>query len=259
MTRIVEHRNTGYSGVVTFRGTGTLNGETWTSVASTDRRSWTHSRWQVLRLVLRDVSGIDLSVASKAAAVLMCIPANETGWGRNEWNFNAVGMHCSSADAQCTEWPSDREDRRLAAYDDLPSGLRAFWRLYERWATPDERAALLRGELAGLAGVFVRVWGLDTSGGSREANASSLFRGVLNDLAAVGIPAEGLPTWAPMPEGAIARSPDRRPTATGGTSTGGTSTGGTSTRPTARRGGIGALLGLAVMAAVVIGGSKRKG
>jgi len=204
MTVIVAHRNTGMTGAASIRGTARLSGQVLTSVPSSDRRSWVMSRWQVLQFVLRDAEGLDAATAGKAAAVLMAIPANETGWGRNEWNYNAVGMHCTASSPQCTEWPGDAADPRLRAYEDLAEGLRDFWRLYTVRATADERAALLRGELAGLAGVYRRdVWGLGSLEGSREAYASSLFRLVLEELRAAGAPAGELPPFVAMPAGAI--------------------------------------------------------
>jgi len=255
MTTIVAHRNTGMTGAATIRGAGRLSGQVLTSVPSSDRRSWVMSRWQVLQFALRDAEGLDAATAGKAAAVLMCIPANESGWGRQEWNFNAVGMHCTASDPQCTEWPGDAADPRLRAYDDLAEGFRDFWRVFSLRATADERAAVLRGELAGLAGVYRRgVWGVGETGGSREAYASSLFRLALSELAAAGAPAGEIPPYAAMPAGAIGAA-----SATGGGAT--TSTGGTTTSASGgRRGGMGAVLGLALVAALVIGGgSKRKG
>ncbi len=77
----------------------------------------------------RKASDVTPTQAAHAAAVLMCIWANESGWGANEWNYNGCGMHCGSGDAECTEWPGDAADPRLAAYRDLAAAMRAFWRL----------------------------------------------------------------------------------------------------------------------------------
>lgn len=257
MTTIVAHQNTGMTGAATIRGTARLSGEVFTSVPSSDRRSWVMSRWQVLRFVLRDADGLDASTAGKAAAVLMAIPANETGWGRNEWNYNAVGMHCSASSPKCTEWPGDAADPRLRAYDDLAEGLRDFWRLYGVRATAEERAALLRGELGALAGVYRRdVWGLEELGGSREAYASSLFRIVLEELRAAGVPAGELPPYVAMAPGAIGAAATTGGGA--GSGLGGSTVGGAvAGAPSRAKGGL--MLAGVVAALLVFGSKKAKG
>ncbi len=256
MTRIVAHVNTGRNGqTATIRGTGRLSGQVVVTGTSATDVTWTVTRWQVLKFAIADANDVTPTQAAHAAAVLMCIWANESGWGANEWNYNGCGMHCGSGDAECTEWPGDAADPRLAAYQDLAAAMRAFWRLVSQVrATPEELAALYRGELVGLAGLYRRgVFGLGAEPGmTREETASALFRGVRNRLAAGGVAAGEIPPYAPMPAGAIGAA-----AATGGG--GGTSTGGTTTSGAGRRGGgMGAVLGLALVAALVIGGSKRK-
>lgn len=258
MTTIVRAVSTGRDGqVATIRGTGRLSGQVLTTAASTSDVAWTVTRWQVLKFAIADATNVTPTQAAHAAAVLMCVWANESGWGANEWNYNGCGMHCGSGDAECTEWPRDEADPRLAAYRDLAAAMRAFWRVVsEVRATPEELAALYRGELVGLAGLYRRgVFGLTGSEGrTREEEASALFRGVRNRLTAGGVPAGDIPPYAPMPAGAIGAA-----SATGGGgSSGGGATGGGSSSGARRGGGMGAVLGLALVAALVMGGSKRK-
>ena len=124
MTTIVAHVSTGRSGqTATIRGTGRLSGQVVNTAASTTDVTWTVTRWQVLKFAVADAAEVTPQQAGYVATVLMAIWANESGWGANEWNFNGCGMHCSSGDAQCTEWPRDGEDPRLAAYGDLAEAI----------------------------------------------------------------------------------------------------------------------------------------
>ena len=255
MTTIVAHVSTGRSGqTATIRGTGRLSGQVVTTAASTTDVTWTHTRWQVLKFAVADAAEVTPQQAGYAATVLMCIWANESGWGANEWNFNGCGMHCSSGDAQCTEWPRDGEDPRLAAYGDLAEAMRAFFRLV--WTvrtTADERAALLRGELVGLAGLYRRgVFGLSAATGmTREETVSALFRGVRARLAAGGAEAALIAPYAPMAAGAIG--------AAAASVTGvGTVSGATGAVARTSRKGAGALLFLGLLAAAAMS-SKKKG
>lgn len=96
-------------------------------------QTWTESRANVSLFVLQDEHGLTEREARAATLSAVTLWAQETGWGRHEWNWNVSNLHCASTDAtggDCVRFESD--DERLQAFDRLADGVRAFWDRVDR-------------------------------------------------------------------------------------------------------------------------------
>lgn len=180
MTQWVSAVATGWNGErPTIRGRESLSGRVLQSgVASTDRDSWIRSRHEIYAFACRDFFGCTDAQAARAASVALVLLANEAAWGRAEWRWNACGMHCAGG-AMCMRFSPEQGDTELRAYDDIGQAAQDFWRLFDLRATGDELAALQRGELAGLLGVWRRgVW----SNHNSAADLNAMLRRIKETL-----------------------------------------------------------------------------
>lgn len=181
MTQWVSQLATGWNGQrPSIRGEQVLSGQVMQSpVASTDRESWIRSRHALYTFALRDFSARTTEAqAARAASVALVLLANESAWGRAEWRWNACGMHCAGGDL-CMRFSPEQGDTELRAYENIGEAAYDFWRLLDQRGTDDEWAALKRGELAGLLGVWRRgVW----SNHNTAADLNAMLRRIKETL-----------------------------------------------------------------------------
>ena len=98
----------------------------------------------------------------------------ETGWGANEWNYNAGGIHCAANSAECfrENAPAGEVDEEFLAYSSLPAFLQSYFELVAR--TP-MYADAWRYFRAGSANGIVELWRADYSCGAKtKSEATSL-------------------------------------------------------------------------------------
>lgn len=86
-----------------------------------DAREWTRSRAEVLRLAAF-AAGLSSEEADRATRVALVVWANESGWGANEWRWNAWGAHCFGR-YDCQRLTPET----LAAFRDLGEAAAAWW------------------------------------------------------------------------------------------------------------------------------------
>lgn len=147
MTEWVAPERTGRTTVdVTLEGREGLRGESWSGeLAATDRASWARTRAFLLAWALREWFGASELEARNASLVGLVQLANESGWGENEWRWNAAGVHCGSAQL-CQRFTSGG-DRELRAYAAPIDAARDFWAIVKRNSTAEGWRLFLAGDL----------------------------------------------------------------------------------------------------------------
>lgn len=249
MTTWVDAERTGRDGTrPTIRGADRLTGQVRTaSVASTDRASWVLSRWQILAFALEDGYAVSRVEAGRASTVSLVVLALESGYGANEWRWNAAGVGCAGADL-CMRFTDGASDPTLRAYEDLAAGARDFWRLVKRNSRGDEWAQILRGEMLGWAGLWRRG---DWSAGSNSGDdLNTILTRVVADLRAASV-ASDLLDVRPLPAG---YDVSRRRSGGGGSSSARGSS--SDVTPRAKKKGLG-LLALGALALYLVVGKGR--
>lgn len=199
MTTWVDPERTGRDGTrPTIRGADRLSGQVRTaSVASTDRASWVLSRWQILAFALEDGYDVSRVEAGRASTVSLVVLALESGYGANEWRWNAAGVGCAGA-VLCMRFTDGASDPELRAYEDLAAGARDFWRLVKRNARGDEWSRILAGDMLGWAGLWRR--GDWSAGNNTGDDLNTILTRVVTDLRAASV-ASDLLDVRPLPAG----------------------------------------------------------
>lgn len=96
-------------------------------------QTWTQTRANVSLFVLQDEHGFTAQQARNATVPALVLWAQETGYGRHEWNWNPSNLHCRTRDASdgdCVRFASSAE--KLQAFNALGDGVRAFWDRVDR-------------------------------------------------------------------------------------------------------------------------------
>lgn len=199
MTTWVDPERTGRDGTrPTIRGADRLSGQVRTaSVVSTDRASWVLSRWQIFAFALEDGYDVSRVEAGRASTVSLVVLALESGYGSNEWRWNAAGVGCAGA-AMCMRFTDGESDPTLRAYEDLAAGARDFWRLVKRNARGDEWSRILAGDMLGWAGLWRR--GDWSAGNNTGDDLNTILTRVVTDLRAASV-ASDLLDVRPLPAG----------------------------------------------------------
>lgn len=146
MTEWVEPERTGRATAdVTIQGVDAMRGESWSGeLVSTDRASWARSRAFLLGWAARELGASELE-ARNAALVGLVQLANESGWGENEWRYNAAGVQCGSG-SLCQRFTSGG-DRELRAYREPIAAARDFWAIVKRNTSAEGWRLFLSGDL----------------------------------------------------------------------------------------------------------------
>lgn len=172
MTEWVEPERTGRRTVdVTLEGREGLRGESWTGeLAATDRASWARTRAFLLAWALREWQGASELEARNASLVGLVQLANESGWGENEWRWNAAGVQCGTGQL-CQRFTSGG-DRELRAYSAPIDAARDFWAIVRRNTSAEGWRLFLSGDLWAWRPLWQRrVWAPIP-----PADANSIFR-----------------------------------------------------------------------------------
>jgi hypothetical protein len=172
MTEWVTPERTGRGTLaVTLVGEQGLRGQTVVEDLSvTDRASWARTRAFLLGWALREWHGASELEARNAALVGLVQLANESGWGENEWRYNAAGVQCGSG-SLCQRFTSGG-DRELRAYREPIAAARDFWAIVKRNTSAEGWRLFLSGDLWAWRSLWQRrIWAPIPP---REAN--SIFR-----------------------------------------------------------------------------------
>jgi hypothetical protein len=133
---------------VTLTGAEGLRGETFgpEELVSTDRGTWARTRAFLLGWALREWHGASEQDARNASTVALVQLANESGWGENEWRWNAAGVGCGSGPT-CQRFTDPGSDAALRAYAAPIDAARDFWAIVKRNASAETWSLFLSGDL----------------------------------------------------------------------------------------------------------------
>lgn len=105
-----------------------------------------------------------------AATIAVAHWGLETGWGANEWNWNAGGIHCAANSEFCFRESEAGGGESFLSFDSFAAFLSAYFELVSR--TPDYQPAW-EAMKEGSANAILRLWRADYACGAKTASEAT--------------------------------------------------------------------------------------